>query len=81
MAVLLFSLCTNHDDRPICLNAMRCVLSLPPPLYHCITVDMLLNTVGHRIEGNYYESWEYMGQKKAKDCLVPDRAPAFSPAD
>ena len=37
MAVLLFCLSTNHDDRPICVY----------------TVDMLFNIVGHKIDGNY----------------------------
>ena len=50
MAVLLFSVSTNHDDRIICLNTMRCTLSLPPPLYNCITVEMLFNIVGHTID-------------------------------
>ena len=76
MAVLLFSLLTNHDDRPICLNTMRCALSLPPPLYNCITVDMLFNIVGHKIDGNY-ESWKYMGQKTTRDRLAPGRGPSF----
>ncbi len=52
MAVLLFSLYTNHDDRHICLNTMGCALNLPPPLYNCITVDMLFNIVGRKIDGN-----------------------------
>ena len=66
MAVLLFSLSTNHDDRPTCLKSMRCTLSLPLPLHNCITVDMLFNTVGHKKDGNY-ESWKYMGQNTARD--------------
>ena len=76
MAVLLISLSTNHDDRPtpICLNIMRCTLSLPPALYNCITVDMLFNSVGHKIDGNY-EYWKYMGQKTAMDRLAPGRGP------
>ena len=76
MAVLLFSLSTNHDDRPICLNTMRCTLSLPPPLHKCITVDMLFNIVGHKIDGNY-ESWKYLGQNTARDRLAPGRGPSF----
>ena len=76
MAVLLFSLSTNHDDRPICLNTMRFTLSLPPPLHNCITVDMLFNIVGHKIDGNY-ESWKYMGQNTARDRLAPGRGPSF----
>ena len=76
MAVLLFSLSTNHDDRPICLNTMRCTLSLPPPLHNCITVDMLFNIVGPKIDGNY-ESWKYMGQNTARDRLAPGRGPSF----
>ena len=67
---------TNHDDRPICLNTMRCALNLPPPLYNCIAVDMVFNIVGHKIDGNY-ESWKYMGQKTATDRLVPGRGPPF----
>ena len=70
MAILLFSLSTNHDDRPICLNTMRCTLSLPPPLHNCITVDMLFNIVGHKIDGNH-ESWKYIGQNTARDRLAP----------
>ena len=31
-----------------------------PALYNCITVDMLFNIVGHKIDGNH-ESWKYMG--------------------
>ena len=80
MAVLLFSLSTNHDDRTICLNTMRCTLSLPPPLYNCITVDMLglFNIVGHKIDdNNYYESRKYKGQKTARDRLAPGRGPSF----
>ena len=73
MAVLLFSLSTNHDDRPKCLNT---TLSLPPPLYNCITVDMLFDIVGHTIDGNY-ESWKYMWHKTARDRLVPGRGPYF----
>ena len=76
MAVLLFSLSTNHDDRPTCLNAMRCTLSLPPPLYICITLGMLCNIVGQKIDGNY-ESWKYMGHKTARDRLPPGRGPSF----
>ena len=76
MAVLLFSLSTNHDDRPICLNTMRCTLSLPPPLHNCITVDMLFHIVGHKIDGNY-ESWKYMGRNTARDRLAPGRGPSF----
>ena len=76
MAVLLFSLTTNYDDRPICLNTMKCTLSLPPPLYDCITVDMLFNIVGHKIDGNY-ESCKYVGQKTARDRLAPGRGPSF----
>ena len=72
MTVLLFSLSTNHDDRPICLNTMRSTLSLPPPLYNCITVDVLFNIVGHKIDGNY-EFWKYIGQKTARDRLTPGR--------
>ena len=63
MAVLLFSLLTNHGDCPICLHNMRCTLNLPQPLYNCITVDMLFNIVGHKIDGNY-ESWKYVTQIK-----------------
>ena len=37
----------------ICLNTIRCALSLPPPLFNCITVDMLFNIVGRKIDGNY----------------------------
>ena len=72
MAVLSFSLYrpTNHDDRPICLNTIWCALSLPPPLYNCITVDMLFNIVGHNIDGDY-ESWKYMGQNTTRDRLAP----------
>ena len=55
---------------------MRRGLSLPPPLYNCITVDMVFNTVGHKIDGNY-ESWKYMGQKTARDRLAPGRGPSF----
>ena len=76
MAILLFSLSTNHDDRPICLNTMRCTLSLPPLLHNCITVDMLFNVAGHKIDGNH-ESWKYMGQNTARDRLVPGREPSF----
>ena len=76
MAVLLFSLSTNHDDRPICLNTMRGTLSLPPPLNNCITVDMLFNIVGHKIDGNY-KSWKYMGQNTARDRLASGRGPSF----
>ena len=76
MAVLLFSLSTNHDDRPTCLNTMRCTLSLPMPLHNCITVDMLFNTVGHKKDGNY-KSWQYMGQNTARDCLAPGKGPSF----
>ena len=76
MAVLLFSLSTSHDDSPICLNTMRCTLSLPPPLHNYITVDMLFNIVGHKIDGNY-ESWKYMGQNTASDRLAPGRGPSF----
>ena len=76
MAVSLFSLSTNHDDRPICLNTMRGTLSLPPPHYNCITADMLFNIVGHKIEGNY-ESWKLCGAKKARDRLAPGRGPSF----
>ena len=70
MAVLLFSLSTNHDDRPICLNTMRCTLSLPLPLHNCITVDRVFNILGHKIDGND-ESWKYMGQNTARDRLAP----------
>ena len=76
MAILLFSLSTNHDDRPICLNTMRGTLILPPPLHNCITVDMLFNIVGHKIDGNH-ESWKYMGQNTARDRLAPGRGPSF----
>ena len=76
MAVLLFSLYTNHDDGPICLNTMRCALSLHPPHYNCITVDMLFNVVGHKIDGNY-ESWKYMGQKMKRGRLAPPRGPSY----
>ena len=76
MVVLLFSLSTNHNDRPICMNTMRCNLSLPPPLHNCITVDMLFNIVRHKIDGNY-ESCKYMGQNKARDRLAPGRGPSF----
>ena len=76
MAVLLFSLSTNHDDRPTCLNTMRCTLSLPPRLYNCITVDMLFNIIGYRIDGSY-ESWKYMGHTTARDRLAPGRRPSF----
>ena len=76
MAVLLFSLSTNHDDRPTCLNTMRCTLALPLPLYNCVTVDMLFNSVGHKIDGSY-ESWEYMGHKTVRDSLAPGRGPSF----
>ena len=71
MAVLLFSLSTNHHDRP-----MRCTLSLPPPLHNCITVDMLFTIVGHKIDGNY-ESWKYIGQNTARDRLASGRGPSF----
>ena len=63
MAILVFSLYTNHDDRPMCSNTMKFTLSLPPPLYNCITIDMLFNIVGHKIDVNY-ESWKYMWQKR-----------------
>ena len=76
MAVLLFSLSTNHDDRPTCLNTMRCTLRLPLPLHNCITVDMLFNTVGHKKYGNY-ESWKYIGQNTARDRLAPGRGAVF----
>ena len=76
MAVLLFSLSTNHDDRPICLDNMRCTLSLPPSLFNCITVDMLFNIAGHNIDSNY-ESWKHLGQKTARDRLAPGRGPSF----
>ena len=76
MAVLLFSLSTNHDGGPICLNTMRCTLRLPPPLHDCITVDMLFNIVGHKIYENY-ESWKYMGQNTARDRLALGRGPSF----
>ena len=46
---------------------------IPPPLYNCITVEILFNIVGHRIDGNY-ESWKYMGQKTARDRLAPVEA-------
>ena len=69
MAVILVSLSTNHDDRTICLNTMRCTLSLPPPFYNCIAVDTLLNIVGHNIDDSY-ESWKYMGQKTARDRIA-----------
>ena len=77
MSILLFSLSTINDDRPICLNIMRCTLSLPPPLYNCNTVAMLFNSVGHKIDGNY-ESWKYMGHKTARDRLAPGRGSFFS---
>ena len=51
-------------------------MSLPPPLYNCITVDMLCNIVGHKIDGNY-ESWKYVGQKTVRDRLAPSRGPSF----
>ena len=47
-----------------------------PPLHNCITVDMLFNIVGHKIDGNY-ESWKYVGQKTASDRLAPGRGPSF----
>ena len=68
MAVLLLSLKTNHDDRPIRLNTKRCALSLPPPLYNCLTVDMLFNIVGHKIDCNY-ETWKNIGQKRRGTVL------------
>ena len=61
MAVLLFYLYNNHDDRPISLNTMRCALSLPLPLYTCIAVDMLFTIVGHKIDGNYEYLLEIYG--------------------
>ena len=67
---------TNHDDRPMLKNTMRCALSLPPPLYTCIAVDMLFNIVGHKIDGSY-ESWKYMGQKTTRDRLATGRGPSF----
>ena len=73
MAVLLFSLSTNHDDCPVCLSNIRCTLSLPSSLYNGISLDMLFNIVGHKIDGNY-ESWKYLGQKTARDRLAPGRA-------
>ena len=76
MAVLLFSLYTNHDDRHICLNTMGCALNLPPPLYNCITVDMLFNIASHKIDGNH-DSWKYMGQTMARDRLAPGRGSSF----
>ena len=58
-------------DRPICLD--RCALSLPrPSTIIPITVDMLFNIVGHKIDGNY-ESWEYMWPKTSRDRLAPGR--------
>ena len=41
-----------------------------PTLFNCITVDMLVNIVGHKIDGNY-ESWKHMGQKTARDLFAP----------
>ena len=76
MAILLFFLSTNHDDCPICLNTVRRTLSLPPPLHNCITVDILFNIVGHKIDVNH-EYWKYMGQNTARDRLAPGRGPSF----
>ena len=74
MDVLLFSLYTNHDDRPMFEKYV--VRFLPrPSQYNCITVDMLVNIVGHKIDGNY-ESWKYMGQKRRGDRLAPGRGPS-----
>ena len=39
--------------------------------YTCITVDMLFNIVGHKIDGNC-ESWNCLMQK-----LAPSRGPSF----
>ena len=64
----------NH--RPICLNTKRCALSLPPPLYNCIAVDMLFNIVGHKIDCNY-ETWKKYGAKTTRRRLAPGRAPSF----
>ena len=69
MAVLLFSVYTNHDDRPICLNTMRGALSLPPPLYNCITVDVLLNIVGNNIDVNM--SPGNIWAKKRRGAVLP----------
>ena len=54
MAVLLFSLKTNHDDRPICLTTMMCALSLPPSLYNYITADTLVVTAGFRYNSSVH---------------------------
>ena len=40
---------------------MRRALSLPPPLYNCIKVDMIVNIVSHEIDGNY-EPWKYVAK-------------------
>ena len=57
-------------------ETMRCALSLPPPLYNFVTVDMLFNIVGHKIDGNH-DSCKYMEQKTARDRLAPGGGPSF----
>ena len=47
-----------------------------PPLYNSVTVDMLFNIVGHKIDGNY-DSRKYMGHKTARDRLALGRGPYF----
>ena len=37
-----------------------------------ITVDMLFNIIGHKIDGNC-ESWKYMGQKTSRNRVSPGR--------
>ena len=43
--------------------------------YNYITVDMLFNIVGHKIDGNY-ESWNCLMQKLGGDRLAPSRGPS-----
>ena len=45
-------------------------------LQYYITVDMLFNIVGHKIDGNY-EFWKYMWQNTTRDRLAPGRGAVF----
>ena len=47
----------------------------PAPLQ--LHYGMLFNIAGHKIDGNSYESWTFMGQKTARDRLAPGREPSF----
>ncbi len=62
---LPYSLCSNNM-RHMCFKFTS---------YNYITVDMLFNIVGHKIDGNY-ESWNCLMQKLWGDRLAPSRGPS-----